>query len=371
MIEPMRSGYSKEKWTIGWGYTSLCDLECRFCYSSKVRNEQGSRSEISLESAENFLGNNGDSIQAINFGTGECSLSPEFPELLQLCRDRLPEVEIALTTNGALASRPKRVRDSILDFLSECDVSLDFADEKEYDRWRGKSGVWRRAIETIKHAKSSDIDTTIVMVGTSQTLKRRNLEGLMNIACNLKVPLRINMYMPTTGDFSFAPSVDMIWSSIETLGELSKSISSSDPLFSVFIDKPFRRKNNHSCRILPGGGITPSTYLISDPWVVEGSINEYRLSDLPSTKPFQMYGAFAIPPQCEECPLVSECQGGSPERRWLWTGKMNSLDPFCPFVIKSYKQSQYPRRTTSIDDVWNGPNIHLDYLPTIVVIPAC
>ena len=33
-----KSGNSNQEWTVGWGFTGLCDLACDFCYSAGVES---------------------------------------------------------------------------------------------------------------------------------------------------------------------------------------------------------------------------------------------------------------------------------------------------------------------------------------------
>ena len=97
-----KNNIKNQKWTVGWGVSSKCDLNCTFCYSKKFRSTHNN-SEIDLKQTEKFLINNKDKIKSINFGTGEFFLAPHFFEMLQMCNNILPNASIAVTTNGAYA----------------------------------------------------------------------------------------------------------------------------------------------------------------------------------------------------------------------------------------------------------------------------
>jgi radical SAM protein with 4Fe4S-binding SPASM domain len=318
------------RWTVGWGFTSRCDLSCAFCYSSKVRSDPGTGDDLPLESALAFLKRNRRYIESLNFGTGESTVSPVFAQVLSYCEQHVPHAAIALTTNGAMARRSVTRRDYILSQLDECDVSLDFAEAKMHDAWRGASGVWKSAIESVEELISAGVSTTIVMIGTKQTLTLRNLDGMLTLASHYGVPLRINLYVPTTGDFSFSPNMEELWSAIRYLHEESDSMASSDPLIGALMNMLFWGDEHRSCRILPDGKVTASTYLLSDPWVAENRLDTVDLSELDDTEAFISYRKPAIPDGCRDCPFVSDCRGGSPVRRWLWFKTLDKSRPFLP-----------------------------------------
>jgi len=371
-IQPRFDKFScLNKWTVGWGFTSLCDLKCSFCYSSEVREDlQDSGTSIKL--AEQFLIKNGDYIHSINFGTGECFLSPYFPALLEHCNLFAPKAELAVTTNGALADLSPVSLNTVKNYIHECDISLDFVQKNKHDFWRGKKGTWVRAIQAIETSLKLGLHTSIVMIGTKQTLNKNNIQGLLNIAVAYNVAFRINLYMPTTGDYSFIPSIKSIFELFIMLNKWSSNICSSDRLFSTFIgtnkiDNDLSQKL--SCRIMPNGNVSSSTYLLKDPWVINTSIPNIKLNHLEKTTPFIKYANPPIPKNCKKCSHHQKCQGGSVERRWLWYNSLEKPDPFCPefhdlknIDITSLASVKYNKK-------WFGPKIHFDYLPTIIALP--
>lgn len=358
----------QQKWVVGWGFTARCDLRCPFCYSSRVR-AGAAAAELDLRDAEAFLQNNRHSIASLNFGTGECFLAPRFPDLLALCRGIIPDVEIAVTTNGAIvdaARRSKRNAEIIHATIDELDVSVDFPEAAAHDAWRGKRGCWQRAIDAIRFGLDAGIRTTMVSIGTRKTLTTENLSGLFGLAEELGVPLRINLFMPTTGDFTFVPGIDVVIDSLQLLAGRSETLRSSDPLLGSLMAcyRPGEHlRDQHSCRILPDGRVTPSTYLIEEPWVNEGSLADRHLDDLAGTPSFARMRRGEIPEECESCELVPTCRGGSIERRWLWHRDLSRRDPFCAGSERLRELDFGEARD------WSGPTVHLDYLPTIIAIP--
>jgi len=358
-------------WTVGWGFTTRCDLRCPFCYSSEVRHSL-QLPELDITQAEQFLAKNGKSIHAINFGTGECLLSPTFPLLLELCNKYAPHAQVAVTTNGTFADLSSNVLSAVTQYISECDVSLDFAQPDEHDRWRGKKGIWQRAMTAIELAIEFGLSTSIVMIGTAQTLKEENIQGLLKISEAYQVALRINLYMPTFGDYSFIPSIESVFTTLSILKTWSSAVCSSDRLIGNIIGNhgsDLYTETKRSCRILPDGSISPSTYLIKAPWLIQSTLSNVVLTNILDTEPFIRYTSPPVPVDCEKCSMLPECKGGSIERRWLWAHSLERPDPLCPKLYHAKHNIVPLLPKGKVLEKWPGPTIHLDYLPTIIALP--
>ena len=359
------------KWTVGWGFTSLCDLKCSFCYSSKIRGNT-ENSETNIKLAKQFLRKNGNYISSINFGTGECFLSPSFPALVEHCNLLAPKAKLAVTTNGALADLSPASLKIVKNYIHECDISLDFVQKDKHDFWRGKKGTWARAIKAIETAIELGLHTSIVMIGTKQTLNKNNIQGLLNIAVTYNVAFRINLYMPTTGDYSFVPSIKSIFELFTMLNKWSSNICSSDRLFSIFLGNS--KINNDltkklSCRIMPNGNVSSSTYLLKSPWIIDTDISNIKLNSLEKTTSFIKYANPPIPINCKRCSYYLQCQGGSVERRWLWYNSLEKPDPFCPKFHNLKNIDITSLASVKNNKKWFGPKIHFNYLPTIIALP--
>lgn len=361
---------NSEKWTVGWGFTTRCDLKCPFCYSSKVRQNSQFK-ELDITQVEQFLERNGKHIYAINFGTGEFFLSPTFPLVLKSCERYAPHAKAAVTTNGAFADLSPDSLPIVKKYIDECDISIDFAQPDKHDLWRKKSGAWNRAVRAIELAKEFDFDTSIVMIGTAQTLTEENIRGMLDMSENHQVAIRINIYMPTFGDYSFIPSLESVFLALEMLVDWGDTVCSSDKLIGSIIDNSevdLYTKQSRSCRILPDGSISPSTYLINFPWIINSSLSDIMLTNLSDTESFRRYRYPPTPKACEGCSILEKCKGGSIERRLLWTRSLESPDPLCPMINNYYKKLPVLSEEKKTKK-WLGPSIHLGYLPTIVAIP--
>ena len=126
----------------GWSFTSLCNLHCAHCYNASGKRREN---ELSLEESlkiSDKLKEGG--VVAVNFGGGECALHPKFIELCEYLKKL--GIKISYTTNGTTFNLIKKH----LHLFHDVGVSIDFADEKKHDEFRGAKGTFEKAISTIK-----------------------------------------------------------------------------------------------------------------------------------------------------------------------------------------------------------------------------
>ena len=75
------------KWSIGWGPISACNMKCKFCYS---RSNRELPSNLEYLDWIRFIDNNAEHIGSINYGTGENTMSPEWFKLIDYIRTNYP-----------------------------------------------------------------------------------------------------------------------------------------------------------------------------------------------------------------------------------------------------------------------------------------
>jgi len=123
-------------------------------------------------------------------------------------------------------------------------------------------------------------------------------------------------------------------------------------------------KNEYnSLRILPGGEITPSTYLISNEYYI-GHIKENKiLKKIIDTRKLFDVENRVIPKYCQTtaCQLIRECGGGEYDRRYLWYKTLEERDYYCP---SRFDKAIYNRKI-KFDRPQGFSAIHEEYLPTM------
>lgn len=351
------------KWNVGWGTIKECNMNCKFCYSKEVRNENIER--LQFDNWISFIDNNYEHIEAINYGTGENSLSDDWFKLVSYVHDNygIPQ---AITTNGFLAKRIQQsnhLRDIFIRSIQEVDVSLDFADAKKHNEFRGQDNAYAWGTSMLEACKAHGKRCTIVFVGTDDTLTEDNLCGLFEIASRYNVKLRMNLYRPTSSSKElnrrFIPSYHKIIEALRLIDEKYSILSLCDPLFSAILSENCECNDPSgikSVRVLADGSITPSTYLISENFRV-ANILTHNLSDL---KLSEDYTRIPIPLKCHGCRFVQACKGGVLDRRFLWYKSFDERDPYCPFRDNNYLPSFKVQQVSS-----EVKSIHRDYLPTM------
>ncbi len=356
-------------WNIGWGLTNKCNLNCSFCYSKSVREHTDEITDISI--IKIFIDENFHLVNSVNFGTGENTLCNNWIETVRYIKEKFPSVIQGITTNGYLSefyNKNDTAKDIVVNFLDEVDVSLDFGEKEKHNHFRGNPHVFDWAIQTLEFCKVHKKRTSIVFIGTNETLDIENIKMLFNIANKYNAIIRLNLYRATLGineqSKKFIPDFEMIQKALEYINCNYKILSLSDPLFSsVFTHGGYSQSDPSgisSIRILPDGSITPSTYLITDEFRIL-NIKTKNVFDELNKGNFENLINRTLPTECTDCKYAVSCRGGTLDRRYLWYKDFSQKDPYCPFS-KGKKVSINKLKIASDTEF---QSIHDGYLPTL------
>jgi radical SAM protein with 4Fe4S-binding SPASM domain len=353
-----------KKYNIGWGLTNACNMNCAFCYSKEIRSKID---DVSIKDWINFIDENHEQVDSINYGTGENSIINDFFSFIEYVRNKYPGITQAITTNGYISQRIKHepnLFDIFIKSIDEIDVSLDFSVRAKHCDFRGQELAYDWAIETLELLKDTDKKVTIVFVGFEETLEKDNIDGLFSIAKKYNTLLRLNIYRPVSEQSrineKFMLCYDTLMNALEYINEKYRIVGLSDVLIGNIYSHGLNIKENTgigSIRILPNGKICPSTYLISEEYSNKYSIKDKQVL---SKINFERFENAVVPAECHDCPILRGCKGGVYDRRILWYGTLNERDPYCPFrhgdsVIKDKFNIEEHGRIS----------VHDDYLPTL------
>ncbi len=160
-----------KKPVIVWNMTRTCNLNCIHCYSQSKNLQYNN--ELTLEEGKAFI----DDISAFGspvmlFSGGEPLMHPHFLDLCFYAKSK--GMRAVISTNGTLITKElaqelKKVG------LSYVGISLDGL-ESVHDRFRGKKGAFREAIDGINYAKEAGIK-----VGLRFTINKRNAQEIPGI----------------------------------------------------------------------------------------------------------------------------------------------------------------------------------------------
>ncbi len=358
-----------KKWNIGWGTISLCNMNCKFCYSKFRRDEV---KDLGLKEWLCFIDDNHEYINSINYGTGENSISDDWFLFIEYVRDNYPNIRQALTTNGyasEVIKKDERKREVFLKSIDEVDISLDYADERLHNEFRGQKYAYGWAIQMLEFCKKENIQATVVCLGSAQNLYPDNLEGIFKIAQKYDALVRINLYRPTEGINQFTKQFILspaeLFEMLYWIEQNHSILSISDVLLSNLITDSFEEDPSgiNSIRILPDGSISPSTYLIEEEFVVGNILEKKVMKRLTEDMPMQSIIFDCIPEECTECKYVKLCKGGVYDRRYIWNKTLEKKDPYC-----IYNPGDKELKKVKISDV-HFNSVHHGYLPTMFFKP--
>jgi len=298
---------------VGVGLTNACNLACAHCYRDAETVHNLSLAEV-IALCESIP------VRAINLGTGENALHPEFREIISYLQGR--EVKTTITSNGYSVSV---LPDDALTFFHDVEFSIDFPTESGQDAFRG-DGNWSLVMDQMDRCRRLGVNITVTAV-----MMRTNYDKLPDIArvaAGKGAALRVNVYQPVKSD-AYTLSYEQFWEGFRRLFAESAIIVCNEPLVQAFLGLGGRRRacGGETIRLSPRGEVLPCVY-----WP-DKSLNLSDLERLGSniidSPPFQQTGA--VPEFCRGCELVETCGGGCPGRRKL-AGRLDQPDMYCPIV---------------------------------------
>lgn len=156
---------------IVWNMTRTCNLNCVHCYSQSKNIQYNN--ELSLEEGKAFI----DDISEFGspvmlFSGGEPLMHPNFLDLCFYAKSK--GMRAVISTNGTLITRElaKELKKVGLSYVG---ISLDGL-ESVHDKFRGKKGAFKEAIDGINYAKEAGIK-----VGLRFTINKRNAQEIPGI----------------------------------------------------------------------------------------------------------------------------------------------------------------------------------------------
>jgi len=357
---------SMEKFSIGLGFTSTCNMNCPFCYS---KNKRSSNDDCGLDSWVKFIDANYLCIKDINYGTSENATSSNWYNFIVRIRDSYSHIRQAVTTNGSLgfvASESIEKKKIITRCVDEVDVSIDFGDANMHNKYRGNPNAFEWALKTLDFCNETGKAATIVMLGIDETINESNLNMIFALAKKYNAVVRMNLYRPVESTSKIKPvslaKIDWLFMWIE---KNHRFLSVSDSLFSCLYFNGYQRNDPSgvsSLRIIPNGDIFPSTYLLSEELKM-GNISNFLLDQITENPVYKRIRQLNIPEDCVGCSYSAMCRGGVLDRRYLWYGSFAMRDPYCPYRDEnSAIVNNFGKCHISNSDFCS---VHDGYLPTL------
>ena len=305
---PLDAGIS-----LGLGLTNECNLSCAFCYRDPTRADRLSLDQVKL--VMECL-----AVRAVNLGTGENGMHPEFKDILAYLRTR--SAKLTITSNGHSVAV---LEDDDLRAFHDIEFSLDYPTEAEQDAQRG-AGNWELIQQQAKRCARLRVPVTIIAVMMKANYLR--LAEVARVAKRFDAPLRVNVYQAVQSDL-YALTYEEYWQGFRNLLERTDVIAIGEPLVRAMAGLPPLEGGCgvNTVRVTPRGTTQPCVY-----WPGAGE----SLGDLISLKskilnsaPFVQ--ARALPEACQPCEFREVCHGGCAGRRRLQSA-LSQPDSYCPII---------------------------------------
>ena len=349
---------NKRMFVAGWSFTKMCNLRCIHCYNASGKP---AKDELTLEEAlkvADKLKETG--VVAVNFGGGECCLRPDFIELCEYLKKL--GMKISYTTNGTTF----KIIESHLNLFHDIGVSIDFANAKKHDQFRGVSGTFDKAIHAIKKLVAAGIDTEIVTCLTKLNCSKKELQKIFNLAKSLGVDSwRLNRFRANgrgiVNKNHLALNKQDLKKAFSFFAKhMNDSVSVPEPLFrSAFGGRYFLEGDPSgftAFRIQPNGEVTPSVFLT----ISGGNIKEKSLEDILNSPIFRAIRNRKQKGKCRKCPSYYHCRGGDAGASYLAYGHFDGPDPLCWLDPREKR----PKPKKHFPEKWN---VHEMYLCTVYV----
>lgn len=342
----------------GWSFTGMCNLKCRHCYNASGKRKND---EITLEQAKivaDKLKKAG--VEAVNFGGGECCLRKDFIPLCKYLNKM--GIKISYTTNGTTFGIIK----PHLNLFHDIGVSIDFADAKMHDEFRGTEGTYNKAVKTIKELVKAGADTEIVTCLTKQNCSIGELEKIWGLANSLNVNYwRLNRFRANGRGIGNKSSLALSKKGLKNAygflsARMQGNVSVPEPLFRAAFGGRYFLDGDPSgftaFRIQSNGEVSPSVFLKES----GGNIIGKSVEEIMSSKIFRKIRNRKPMGKCRNCTSYSHCRGGDAGASYLEYGHFNGPDPLC--WLKTNEKRPYAIK--AIPKKWN---VHELYLCTVYV----
>ncbi len=298
---------------LGLGLTNECNLSCSFCYRDPTRADR-----LSLEQVKAVLESL--PVRAVNLGTGENGMHPEFKAILTYLRTR--PFKLTITSNGHSVAV---LEDDDLQAFHDIEFSLDYPTQAEQDSQRGP-GNWELIHQQAERCVRLGVPVTVIAVMMKSNYLR--LAEVARVAKQFNAPLRVNVYQAVRSD-AYALSYEQYWEGFERLFEETDVIAIGEPLVRAMAGLPPLRSGCavSTVRVTPRATTQPCVY-----WPGLGEPLTHTISigaDILNSAPFEQ--ARTLPEACQPCEFRETCHGGCAGRRRL-QGALTQPDYYCPII---------------------------------------
>ncbi len=151
---------------IVWNFTNMCNLRCKHCYQ---RADHPLPNELSLQEKIDVINQLDESgVAAVALSGGEPTIHPHYFKVVKEMADR--GIYVATATNGWLFANMEMIKKAKRLGLRYVEVSVDSANPKKHDEFRGVPGSWERAVKALENAVKIGLNHAMAVTITKMNL---------------------------------------------------------------------------------------------------------------------------------------------------------------------------------------------------------
>ncbi len=154
---------------IVWNFTNMCNLRCKHCYQRADRslpNELSLTEKLAIVEELDRVG-----VASIALSGGEPTLHPDYLTIVKAAAKR--GMYTAIATNGWRFADIDEMRKAKEAGLRYVEVSVDSANPRKHDEFRGVEGSWNRAVKALENAVKLGLSHAMAV-----TLTRMNVDEI-------------------------------------------------------------------------------------------------------------------------------------------------------------------------------------------------
>jgi len=166
---------------IVWNFTNMCNLRCKHCYQ---RADRPTKDELDLKEKLAVVAQlDKAGVAAIALSGGEPTIHPHFLTIVKAIADR--GIYAAVATNGWKFADMNYLLKAKEAGLRYVEVSIDSANPKKHDEFRGVRGSWERAVKALENAVKIGLNHAMAVTITKYNLSE--VEDLLDLAQSIGV----------------------------------------------------------------------------------------------------------------------------------------------------------------------------------------
>jgi radical SAM protein with 4Fe4S-binding SPASM domain len=151
---------------IVWDFTNMCNLRCKHCYRAAGKplpNELTLHEKLKLVDELDSAG-----VAAVALSGGEPTIHPDYLTIVKALAKK--EFYVATATSGWRFADIDELKKAVEAGLNYIEVSVDSANPRKHDEFRGVEGSWQRAVKALENAIKLELSHAMAVTITKLSL---------------------------------------------------------------------------------------------------------------------------------------------------------------------------------------------------------